>query len=120
MQYTSRDMSVDHDNTLTKSQKSTPASILKQLRATAAVMCYDHCYGLHTMPTTELQRKMFNMYHGVEDLNILSQVEIMCAGKAAFSHLFNSIQTVITNTEPKISDDCEMTNPSKLLVLHPS
>ena len=52
-----------------KSQKSTPASLLKQLCATAAVLCYDHCFGL----PSKFQAKLVHMYHGNEDLNILRQ-----------------------------------------------
>ena len=69
-------MSTTDDKLLTKTQKSTPASLLKQLRATSALMCYDYVFGLPTMPSHKLQRKLFNMYHGSDDLNMVSQVNL--------------------------------------------
>ena len=42
------------DITLSKAQKAMPAYLLKQLRATAAVVCYDTCLGLNSMSTVDL------------------------------------------------------------------
>ena len=105
---------------VTKLQRATPASILKQLRATAALMCFDHIFGLPTMPITEMQRKLYNMYHGNEELNIVSQVELMCGGKGAFSEMFNVIQTVVTNPEADVNTESSDTSQSRSLVLHPA
>lgn len=87
------------DKVLTKTQKSTPVFLLKQLRATAALMCYDYIFGLPTMPNLELQRKIYNMYHGSSDLNMISQVDLMCEGKGNYKNLYNSIQTIVTNND---------------------
>ena len=57
-------MSTTDDKSLTKAQRSIPASILKQLRATAATMCYDYVFDGPTLPMHEMQLKLFNMYHG--------------------------------------------------------
>ena len=114
-------MSKDDSSSLTKLQKSTPASLLKQLRATAAMVCYDHLFAMPTMPLQELQRKLFNMYHGNEELNIVSQVELMCDGKGTFSHMYNIIQTVVTNTDHEANTETGAQNgSSRSLILHPS
>ena len=74
-------MSTTNVDSRTKAQKYVPTALLQQLRATAAVLCYDYCFGLPLMPSTEFQRKLYNMYHGNEDMHIISQVELMCNGK---------------------------------------
>ena len=93
-----------HDNR-TKSQRSTPASLLKQLRATAAVMCYDHLFGQPTMPASEFQRKLYNMYHGNEDLNIVSQIELMFNAKGRYSQMYQTVHTLNTLKDVEISKE---------------
>jgi hypothetical protein len=93
-----------HDNR-TKSQRSTPASLLKQLRATAAVMCYDHLFGQPTMPATEFQHKLYNTYHGNEDLNIVSQLELMFNAKGQYSNMYQTVHTINTSKDADISEE---------------
>ena len=81
-------MNTSDNDELTKTQKNTPASLLKQLRATAAIACYDHAFGLPTMPSSEFQAKLVNMYHGNEDLNIISQVDLMCGAKGKYMKIY--------------------------------
>ena len=102
---------------LTKSQKLVPASLLNQFRATAAVMCYDHVFGSDTMPHQEMQRKVFDMYHGNEEANVLSQVEMMCSGKGAYSSMYHKLQPIIT-----CPDDISVSegSGSPSLILHPA
>ena len=113
-------MNTNDTPTLTRAQKSIPASLLKQLRATAALMCYDDLFGQPTMPMQELQRKIYNMYHGNEDLNMISQVDMMCDGKGSYSHMYSIVQTVVTNAEEDVNNDTASTSSSRSLVLHPS
>ena len=93
-----------HDNR-TKAQKSVPASLLKQLRATAAVICYDYLFGQPTMPATEFQRKLYNMYHGNEDLNIASQLDLMLAGKNQYSEMYKNVQTLNISNNADVQND---------------
>ena len=110
---------VSSDNEeLTKAQKTTPAALLKQLRATAAIMCYDHVFGLPTMVASEFQAKMINMYHGNEDLNIVSQVDLMCGGKGKYMNMYNIVQTVVTNPDAETNESGD--HPSSKLVLCPA
>lgn len=85
---------------LSKTQKTTPAYPLKQLRATAAVLCYDHAFGLPIMPSSEFKAKLMNMY-------LVSQVDLMCGGKGKYMNMYNMVQSVVTNpdAEFKESDD---------------
>ena len=48
-----KDVSRANADNRTKAQKAVPASLLKQLRATAALMCYDNLFGEPTMPAAE-------------------------------------------------------------------
>ena len=83
-------------DTRTKAQKAVPASLLKQLRATAAVICYNYCFGQPSMPSSKFQRKLYNMYHGNEEFNIFSQVDLMCSGKGRYSDMYQTVQTLVT------------------------
>ena len=76
---------------LSKLQKATPAYLLKQLKATAALMCYNHVFSFTNMPTQELHSKIYNIYDGNEDLNMISQVELMYEGKDAYSNMYNCV-----------------------------
>ena len=113
-------MNTNDTPTLTRAQKSITASLLKQLRATAALMCYDDLFGQPTMPMQELQRKIYNMYHWNEDLNMISQVDMMCDGKGSYSHMYSIVQTVVTNAEVDVNNDTASTSSSRSLVLYPS
>ena len=99
-------------------QKATPESLLKQLRATAAVMCYDPYFGLPSMPLSEFQRKMFDMYNGNEDLNIVSQFELSCGGKGHYYEIYQTMQTLVTSTDARVRDN-ENSSAGSQLVLSP-
>ena len=86
-------------------QKATPVVLLKQLRATAAVVCYDKCFGLPSMPSSEFQRKVYNMYNGNEDLNIMSQVKLMCKGKGGYSEMYQMVQTLVITNDADVDDN---------------
>ena len=97
-------MSTDDAIGLTKHQKSFPVAILKQLHATVVVMCLDYCLNLNTMSTAELQKRIYNMFHGQIDLNILSQVELLFNGKSYYASLYRHIEGV------NLDQDTEPTN----------
>ena len=82
------DLSANEYQLLIRLQKSTTVILLKQLMATAAIIFYDNCLCLVTMPLTKFQGKLFNMSHGDEDLNMISQVKMMCTGKGSYSNLY--------------------------------
>ena len=111
-------MSTESVDNRTKAQKAVPASLLKQLRATAAVLCYDYCFGLPSMPLSEFQRKVGNLYHGNEDSNMISQVELMCNGKGLYSDMYQLIQTLVTNNDSELGDGTISSTPG-CLVLSP-
>ena len=92
---------------LTKHQKAFPAPLLKQLRATAAVMCLDYCLNLNTMSTPELQKRLYNMYHGNEDLNIVSQVDLLYNGKSNYASMYRHAEStnLDNNVKPKEIED---------------
>ena len=109
-------MSTECVDNRTKAQKAVPASLLKQLRATAAVLCYDHCFGLPSMPLSEFERKISNLYHGNEDSNIISQVELMCNGEGLYSEMYQMIQTLVTNNDSELGDGTISSTPGHLVL----
>ena len=100
---------------LTRSQKLILASLLKQFRARAAIMCYDHIFGSDSMPIHEMQRKVYNMHHGNEEMNMLSQIELLCSSKGTYSSLYRTLQHLVTS-----ADDISVSegSGSPSLVLH--
>ena len=66
---------------LTNAQKATPVYLPKQLCAMAAVVCYDSCLANNSMSTADLQERVYHMYHGDEDLNMVSQDNLLFVGK---------------------------------------
>ena len=69
------------------------------------------------MPMHEIQRKLYNMYHGNDDLNMVSQIKMLCEGKSNYKNLYSSVQTVLTNNDEDINSTTASSS-SKLLVLH--
>ena len=98
-------------------QNSTPVSLLKELRETAAIMCYNHCFSLLMISSSEFQHKIFNMYYGDEDINITSQVKLIYTSKLTWKNLHRWIQTVVTNAEEDILSEINGSQ-SIILVLH--
>ena len=108
-------MSTPETIVLTKHQKGVPAALLKQLQATAAIMCLHYCLNLNTMNTPELQKRMYNMYHGNTDLNIVSQVDLLYNGKTNYAALYHEKESVNLdkNAEPAKSQEV---NSKKALI----
>ena len=103
-------------DTRTKAQKAVPASLLKQLRATAAVICYNYCFGQPSMPSSKFQRKLYNMYHGNEEFNIFSQVDLMCSGKGRYSDMYQTVQTLVTTDSVELGNDATSSAASQLVL----
>ena len=95
-------VATNNQDSRTKAQKAVPAALLKQLRATAALLTYDHLFGQPTMSSTSFQRKLYNMYHGHEDLNIVSQLELMYQGQGRYSEMFIRFIQLIPPTMLKL------------------
>jgi len=73
-----------------------PASVLKQLRAAAAVRCYDHMFTNDDDMTIDMQKKyMYNMYHGNDQKNIVSQCDLLLTGKGDFRKMYDVKGTTI-------------------------
>ena len=98
-------VATNNQDSRTKAQKAVPAALLKQLRATAALLSYDHLFGQPTMSSTSFQRKLYNMYHGHEDLNIVSQLELMYQGQGRYSEMFYKVHTINTSNNVEIATD---------------
>ena len=60
-----------------KNSKVMPASLLKQLRATASLRCYDYLFLEDTTKKVDLWRRGYHLFHGNNDLNIISQVKVV-------------------------------------------
>ena len=104
-----------------KLQKSTPYGLLKQLKATAALMCYDHKFGQETTKSADMNSTLYNMYNGNEDLNMVCQVDLMCNGKGLYRNMYNVVKNiVVTNTEGGVNTDNMSASLDKNLVLYPA
>ena len=57
------------------------------------------------------------MYHGNDDLNMVSQVDMLCKGKSNYKNLYSSMQTVVTNNDEDIYSTTA-SSLSKSLALH--
>ena len=82
--------------TLAKVQKVVPAAVLKQLRAAAAIKCYDHAFTEESMTAEEMKRLIFNMYHGNDEKNIISQVALLINGKGDYSNMYDISAAKVT------------------------
>ena len=78
-------------------------------------MCYDHIFGSDSMSIHKMQRKVYNMYHGNEEMNVLSQIELLYSGKGTYSSLYHTLQPLITSADD-ISVSKGSGSPS--LILH--
>mmetsp|Transcript_11045 Transcript_11045/g.12639 ORF Transcript_11045/g.12639 Transcript_11045/m.12639 type:complete len:390 (-) Transcript_11045:6-1175(-) len=74
-------------------QTLVPASVLRQLRAAAAVRCYDIAFVGNRMDTKDLKKQMYNNYHGNKEKNIISQIALIVNAKAEYKNIYE-IETV--------------------------
>ena len=102
------------DPTLTK---VVPASQLKQLRGIACLLCYDHMFTEPTMKTDDMRRMAYNLYHGNEEKNIISQIHLLVNGTGRYAHMYNTETTIVTDRD---TDSNEVNTPNTCkLVLKP-
>ena len=72
---------------LNKTLKLIPAALLKQLRATASLRCYDYLFLEESMKKQDLWRKAYHLFHGNEDLNTISQVDLLMSGHGDYGRI---------------------------------
>ena len=61
-----------------------PWNIVKNMRAVADVVCYDMYIRQDSMKQEDQFRFIYNAFHGNNDLNITSQVEMLTQNKHCF------------------------------------
>ena len=64
----------------TRNHKIMPAMLLKQLRATTSLRCYDYLFLEDSMKKVDLWRRDYQLFYGNKDLNIISQVNLVVNG----------------------------------------
>ena len=70
--------------------KLIPAALLKQLQATASLCCYDYLFLEESMKKQDLWRKAFHLFHGNEELNTISQVDLLMSGHGEYGRIYDS------------------------------
>lgn len=59
------------------------------------------------------------MYHGNEDFNILSQVELLYSGKGAYAHLYQDGEDfTTTNVDEKPCDPSSESNEKEMKLIY--
>lgn len=94
--------------------KLVPASTLKQLRATACLLCYDHIHTQPSMRAEDMSRMAYTLYHGNEEQNIISQIHLLVNGTAKYGPLYD--KEIIIVTDRNTATDTS-TAPNNKLVL---
>ena len=89
------------------SSKDIYATLLKKIRAAAAIVCLDHIFCQDNMKITDQQVMAFNCFHGNEDLNMASQVKMAFMGKGILSNLYIKDKVIVTDNNQTINDDDE-------------
>eukprot|EP00588_Corethron_pennatum_P014731 CAMPEP_0194271204 /NCGR_PEP_ID=MMETSP0169-20130528/5044_1 /TAXON_ID=218684 /ORGANISM="Corethron pennatum, Strain L29A3" /LENGTH=408 /DNA_ID=CAMNT_0039013497 /DNA_START=40 /DNA_END=1266 /DNA_ORIENTATION=- len=75
----------------------TSASLLKQIRAIAALRCYDFVFESGSMKQDLQMKKMYAAYHGDVDANTTSQTKLLLAGHGPYADLFDKEFVVVTD-----------------------
>ena len=100
--------------------KLIPAMLLKQLRATASLRCYDFLFSEESMKTVELWKKGYNYFHGNEDLNIISQINLLVNGHGDYARIYDTEVNVVTDHNTASIDNlstCDSSNnPNRFVI----
>jgi len=73
-----------------------PAILLKQLRAIVALKCYDFVAQENIMKQEHRWKKVFNYFHGNNDLNIIPQIDLLLKGDGDYLRIYEEESVVIT------------------------
>lgn len=95
---------------INKTLKLIPAALLKQLRATASLGCYDYLFLEESMKKQDLWRKAYHLFHGNEDLNTISQVDLLISGHGDYGRIYDASDDFLVtdrNAEPSIILDSQ-------------
>ena len=86
--------------------KLIPAGLIKNLRAVAALVSYDLLTRQNSMKQADQYRFCYNAFHGNEDRNITSQIELLLQGDRHYSLLYNIESSgQVTDIDADISQD---------------
>ena len=69
--------------------KNFPAVLVKNIRACAALVCYDLLLKQNSMKLDDQHRFCFNTFHGNEEKNISSQIKLVLDGHGRYSELYD-------------------------------
>ena len=95
-----------------------PATIVKNVRACAAIICYDLLMKQDSMKLEDQYRFLYNTFHGHDEKNISSQIKLLVSGHYKYRKLFNIelSSNIVTNRDADISN--EDTNDEILVLKH--
>ena len=86
--------------------KLMPAGLIKNLRAVAALVSYDLLTRQNSMKQADQYRFCYNAFHGNEDRNITSQIELLLQSDRHYSLLYNIESSgQVTDIDTDISQD---------------
>ena len=90
-----------------------PAALIKNLRATACLKVYDFIFNLDSMKLSDMQKIAYNSFHGNDEKNISSQIELLLQGHGDYSRIYDEEVTIVTN--PNATVDEVSSNKSRIL-----
>ena len=70
-------------------EKLMPSSVIRQLKATAALQCYDFIFQEDAMKKQDQERRAYNFFHGNSDRNVISQVDLLLKGHGNYERIFD-------------------------------
>ena len=79
------------------SLKLMPAALIKNLRATACLKAYDFIFQLDSMKLIDTQKIACNSFHGNDEKNISSQIELLLQGHGDYSRVHDEEVHIVTN-----------------------
>lgn len=95
-------MSMSSSLQLTPALKLMPSSLLKNLRAIAALVVLDHLHSHNSMKLEDQHRFCYDSFHGNTERNFVSQIQLLFDGANFYRKLYD-----YTNMENETIDDAE-------------
>ena len=93
-----------------------PATLMKNIRVIAAVVCYDLLSQQSSMKQDDQFKFCFNYFHGNDDQNIVSQVDLLLRGYRYHKQLYDIEKSPLV-TDRDTADATESTAPDDIYVL---
>ena len=94
-----------------------PAALIKNIRAVAAVKCYDLLSQHESTKQEDQWRFMFNCFHGNNDKNIVSQIQMLLCGGGVYENLYTRENPCTITDRNTGTDDTVNTNDAGVILV---